>query len=97
MLAVGADLVPRAEPAGGDCCGGVRQRGDGCLRRVLDQQVYVVVLPVVLHQGRAEVLAGFDEHLPQVGGVFSGEYAMPVSGHEGQVGMEGGNTCLPRR
>ena len=41
MLAVSADLVLLAQPARRDDFAGVRQRGDGHLRLVLDQQVHV--------------------------------------------------------
>jgi hypothetical protein len=50
MLAVGPDTVPLAEPTRGNTFEGVHERGDGHLRWVLDQQVYVVVLPGAFHE-----------------------------------------------
>jgi hypothetical protein len=60
----------------------------GYLRRVSGQLVYVTVFPLALHQGRAEVPAGFREYVPQMGGVLSGERGMPVFRYEGRVGRK---------
>jgi uncharacterized protein (DUF849 family) len=91
VLAVSADLVLQADLAGGDPYEGIHQHGDGYLRRVLGQQVDVVVIPVALRLAGAEVTSGFGEHVRQVDGVVSDERATPVFGHEDQVSVEGGD------
>jgi hypothetical protein len=58
VLPVGSDPVLLAEPAGGHALERVHQDSDRHLRRVLDQQVHVVVFPVALRaRSSSRVLA----------------------------------------
>ncbi len=91
MLAVSADPVPLAEPSGRHALEGVHQRGDRDFRRVLDQQVHVVVLPAALGQGRAEVVAHLPEHVLEIVDHVPGQDVPPVFRHEDQVNVQGGN------
>jgi transposase len=59
VLAVSAELIPLAEPACGDTLEGVHQRSDGHLRRVLDQQMDVIVLAVVCLDYGVRVMARY--------------------------------------
>src|SRR5450755_4567374 len=88
VLPVGADPVPLPEPPRGDALEGIHQRGDGHLRRVLDQQVHVVVFPVALREHRAEVLADLPEDFGEVADHLPGENTTPVLCHEDQVNMQ---------
>ena len=69
----------------------VDQAGQFNGRRVLDQQVHVVVFAVAFHEDGAEVGADLPEGAPQVIDVGGGEHSAPVFGHEYQVDMQGGN------
>jgi hypothetical protein len=53
--------MPLAEPACGGTREGVHQCGDGHFRRVLHQQVDVIVFAVALREYDAEVLAYLPE------------------------------------
>ena len=62
----------------------VHQRGDGHLRRVLDQQVHVIVFPVELAQLRAEVAADLPHRVLAAPEHVRVEDAAPVLRHEDQ-------------
>ncbi len=81
-----------ADQTAGNPLEAVHQCRDSYLRRVVHQQMHMVILPVELHQFRAEVLADGGEDASQIGQHLASEYATAVSGHKDQVNMQVKNT-----
>src|SRR5690606_5660958 len=70
----------------------VHQRRHRNLRRVLHQQVDVIVLAIHLDQACFEVGAHLGEHPTQEVEVLPCQHSTPILGHEDQVNMECGKT-----
>lgn len=95
MILVGADPVGLAEHPRRHTFQGVHQFRELHGRRVLDQQMDVVVFPVTGDQSSPKVFAHFAEHLFEYGVVFGGEHSTPVLGHEDQVDVHGKHAASP--
>ncbi len=80
QLLADARVVLFADHAAGDAFQAVHLRRDGDLRRIVHQQVDVVVLAVELHEFRLEVGADAGEDAAQVLDDFLGEYLTPAFG-----------------
>ena len=85
MLPVGADAVLLPQPTRGHALERVHQRGHGDRRRVLDQQMYVVVFAVAFDQVSPEVFADRSEDTPEVTDVVPVEHVPPVRRHKDQM------------
>jgi hypothetical protein len=75
----------------GDAFEGVHEGGHGDLRRVLDEQVHVVVLAGGLGQLGVEVGAHLARHFLAAGERRGVEDARPILGHEDHVHVDGRN------
>lgn len=88
---MGTDPVSLSQAAGRDAFEAVHQPGHGDLRRVLDQEVNVVLFPIALGEVRAEVDTHLGEHVAEEVVVFSGQHTTSVLGHEDQVNVHSEN------
>src|SRR5664280_2015406 len=88
MLPVGADAVLLPQPTRGHALERVHQRGHGDRRRVLDQQMYVVVFAVAFDQVSPEVFADRSEDTPEVTDVVPVEHVPPVLRHKDQMDVQ---------
>jgi len=89
------DLVLGPEHARGHTLQRVHQFGELHRRWVFDQEVDVIVLPVHLGQGCAEVLAHVGEHGSQVVQVLPGEHSPAVLRHKDQMSVDQKDTSSP--
>lgn len=87
MVPMSPNRVVLAEQSAGHTLQRVHQPRDGQRRRVLDQQVHMLNLAVVLHQGCAQVGAHALKHTPEKLDVLSVQHLAPIFCHEDQVNM----------
>ena len=83
-----AGIILFADHAAGNPLEAVHQYRNGHGRRIIQQQMHMVILPVELHQFRVEVLADGGEDAAQVGQHLAGEYTTSVLGHKDQMNMQ---------
>jgi putative transposase len=91
VFVVGTGAVPVAEPACRHAFERVHQRGEGKLRRVLDQPAQEFVFPVASGKDSPGVGVHLPGHLRQVAEVLPGRHAMMVLGRQDHVGVQGGS------
>lgn len=83
--------VVLAKHPAGDPFECVHELGDRDLRRVLNQEVHVIVFAVALQERGLEVLARGPEHSREVIDHLSREHSAPVLSNEDQVDVHGRN------
>ena len=83
-----AGAVLFADQTAGNPLEAVHQCRNGHGRRIIHQQMHMVILPVELHHLRAEILADGGEDAAQVGQHLAGKHTAAVFGHKDQVNMQ---------